>query len=269
MLVEPMTEQTNRKVIAGGVSIGGGSLPVRIAGPCAVESKEQIFEIAEIVKAAGADFLRGGVFKPRTSPYDFQGLGWEGLAFLKAAGLRTGLPIVAEVMDASQIDRLAEQVDMIQIGSRNMHNYALLKAVGGAGKPVLLKRGMSATLREWILAAEYIAANGNSEIVLCERGIRTFSQYTRNTLDLSAVPIMKKETGLPVLVDPSHGTGLRELVIPMSRAALAAGADGIMVEVHNRPDEALSDGDQSLWPKDYEALVRETEMFRVSREEKG
>ncbi|HKL11138.1 MAG TPA: 3-deoxy-7-phosphoheptulonate synthase [Clostridia bacterium] len=253
---------TDKSVFAGGVAIGGGNVPVRIAGPCAVESREQIIKIAQIVKSAGAEFLRGGVFKPRTSPYDFQGLGWEGLEYLKEAGNLTGLPIVTEILDQNHIDRLVEQIDLIQIGSRNMHNYALLKAVGETGKPVMLKRGMSATLREWILAAEYLAASGNGDIILCERGIRTFSDYTRNTLDLSAVPIMKKETGLPVVVDPSHGTGLRELVLPMSKAALACGADGIMVEVHNNPEKALSDGPQSLMEEDYKKLVSEMEIFR-------
>ncbi len=256
---------TDKTVIAGGVRIGGGNVPVRIAGPCAVESRKQIIEIAEIVKKAGAEFLRGGVFKPRTSPYDFQGLGWEGLEYLKEAGEKTGLPIVTEVLDPYHIDRLVGQIDLIQIGSRNMHNYALLKAVGETGKPVMLKRGMSATIREWILAAEYLAASGNGEIILCERGIRTFSDYTRNTLDLSAVPVMKKETGLPVVVDPSHGTGLRELVVPMSKAALACGADGIMVEVHNNPEKALSDGPQSLLESGYRKLVSETEMFMVNK----
>ncbi len=255
----------DKSVFVGGVPIGGGSLPVRIAGPCAVESRKQIIEIAEIVKKSGAEFLRGGVFKPRTSPYDFQGLGWEGLKYLKEAGEKTGLPIVTEVLDPYHIDRMVEQVDLIQIGSRNMHNYALLKAVGETGKAVILKRGMSATLREWILAAEYLAASGNGNIILCERGIRTFSDYTRNTLDLSAVPIMKKETGLPVLVDPSHGTGLRELVIPMSKAALACGADGIMVEVHNNPEKALSDGPQSLMEDGYTRLVSEMEIFRYGK----
>jgi 3-deoxy-7-phosphoheptulonate synthase len=253
---------TDKTVMAGGILVGGGNMPIRIAGPCAVESREQIIKIAKIVKAAGAEFLRGGVFKPRTSPYDFQGLGWEGLEYLKEASYLTGLPIVTEVLDQNHIDRIVEQVDLIQIGSRNMHNYALLKAVGETGKPVLLKRGMSATLREWILAAEYLASSGNGQIILCERGIRTFSDYTRNTLDLSAVPIMKKETGLPVLVDPSHGTGLRELVVPMSKAALACGADGIMVEVHDNPEEALSDGEQSLMAEDYRNLVSEIETFR-------
>jgi len=254
----------DKEVRVGDIAIGGGNIPIRIAGPCAVESRDQIIAIAQIVKAAGAEFLRGGVFKPRTSPYDFQGLGWEGLEYLKEAGKLTGLPIVTEVLDQNHIGKIADQVDILQIGSRNMHNYALLRAVGETGKPVLLKRGMSATIKEWILAAEYLAASGNCKIILCERGIRTFADYTRNTLDLSAVPIMKKETGLPVLVDPSHGTGLRELVVPMSRAGLACGADGIMVEVHNNPEGALSDGKQSLRPEDYKRLLSEIEIFRNS-----
>ena len=252
-------EGTNRKnqrtVRVGDRLVGAGQPPIRIAGPCAVESRSQMLAIARLVAEAGADMLRGGVFKPRTSPYDFQGLGWEGLAYLREAGDKTGLPIVTEVVDPADIGRLAEQVDLIQIGSRNMYNYALLKALGSAGRPVLLKRGMSATLKEWRMAAAYIEESGNRDIILCERGIRTFAEHTRNTLDLAAVPAMKQLTGLPVVVDPSHGTGIRELIVPMTRAALAAGADGVMVEVHHQPDKALSDGAQSLDPEGYREWV--------------
>ncbi|MEA3423495.1 MAG: 3-deoxy-7-phosphoheptulonate synthase [Bacillota bacterium] len=232
----------------------GGEKPVVIAGSCSVESREQIVELAKKLKAIGVDVLRGGAFKPRTSPYSFQGLGEEGLKYLKEASEITGIPVVSELMEASDIELLCKYVDIIQIGSRNMHNYALLKAAGELNKPVLLKRGMSATIKEWILAAEYIAYHGNKNIILCERGIRTFDNYTRNTLDLAAVPIMKKETGLPVIVDPSHGTGIRELIRPLSLAAIAVGADGIMIEVHEDPDNALSDGEQSLDVDQYEDL---------------
>lgn len=233
------------------IKIGDGQPPVVMAGPCSVESEEQIFKTAKAVKSAGAHILRGGVFKPRTSPYAFQGMGKEGLILMKEAGKSVGLPIVTELMDESHLDLVCQYADMIQVGSRNMYNYTLLKRLGEVGKPILLKRGMSATIKEWILAAEYIASGGNRNVVLCERGIRTFDTYTRNTLDLAAVPIMKKETGLPVIVDPSHGTGIRSLVSPMSKAALACGADGLMVEVHIDPEKALSDGEQSLTPKEF------------------
>lgn len=245
-----------RTVQVGKLMFGGEqSRPVMIAGPCSVESEMQIMATAKAVYDTGADMLRGGVFKPRTSPYDFQGLGIKGLELLRQAGDVFGLPIVTEVMDEANLAVVTRFSDVIQIGSRNMYNYTLLKAVGGIDKPVLLKRGMSATIQEWIMAAEYIAAHGNVQIILCERGIRTFDTYTRNTLDLTAVPIMKTETGLPVIVDPSHGTGKRALVLPMSKAALAAGADGLMVEVHIDPSNALSDGPQSLSPEDYQKLV--------------
>ncbi|MBN2259596.1 MAG: 3-deoxy-7-phosphoheptulonate synthase [Clostridiales bacterium] len=246
----------NPKKVKVGNLVFGGEKPIIISGPCSVESREQIIELAIKLKAIGVDVLRGGAFKPRTSPYSFQGLGEEGLKYLKEASEITGIPVISELMDASNIDLICKYADIIQIGSRNMHNYSLLKAVGELNKPVLLKRGMSATIKEWILAAEYIAHHGNDNIILCERGIRTFDNYTRNTLDLAAVPIMKKETGLPVIVDPSHGTGIRELIIPMSLAALAAGADGIMVEVHEDPDNALSDGEQSLDIEQYENLMK-------------
>ncbi len=226
--------------------IFGSERPMVIAGPCSVESREQIIEIAKAVKQSGAQMLRGGAFKPRTNPYDFQGLGLEGLDYLLEARAITGLPIVTELMDEQYLDIFIEKVDVIQIGSRNMYNYALLRAVGETQKPILLKRGMSATIKEWIMAAEHIAKAGNNQIILCERGIRTFETYTRNTLDLSAVPIMKRETGLPVIVDPSHGTGRRDLVEIMSRAAIAAGADGLIIEAHTHPDEAFSDKEQTI-----------------------
>lgn len=241
----------------------GGDVPVIIAGPCSVESREQIIETAIALKEIGVDVLRGGAFKPRTSPYSFQGLGKEALEYLKEASEITGLPVVTELMDAAEIDLVCEYADIIQIGSRNMHNYSLLKAVGKIDKPVLLKRGMSATIDEWILAAEYVAHNGNENIILCERGIRTFDNYTRNTLDLAAVPIMQKETGLPVIVDPSHGTGIRELIEPMSLAAIAAGAAGIMVEVHKTPEKAFSDGEQSLDFKQYKKLYEQIKKART------
>lgn len=239
----------------------GGSRPVMIAGPCSVESHAQIIETARALSAIGVDMLRGGAFKPRTSPYAFQGLGEEGLRFLREAADLTGLPVVSELMDAKDIDLICRYADLIQIGSRNMHNYSLLKAVGQLDKPVLLKRGMSATIREWIMAAEYIAHQGNQQIILCERGIRTFETATRNTLDLSAVPIMKRETGLPVIVDPSHGTGRRDLVEPMALAALAAGADGLMIEVHPAPEKALSDGPQSLTFEKFRELMENLRPF--------
>ncbi len=254
---------TREKVIVsvGNLKIGGDHPPIIIAGPCAVESREQILETALALKELGVHILRGGVFKPRTSPYAFQGLGIEGLKLLKEAGDAAGLPVITELMDEKHMDIVNEYVDIIQVGSRNMYNYSLLKDLGTLSKPILLKRGMSATLKEWMMAAEYIAYHGNSNIILCERGIRSFDTYTRNTLDLAAVPIMKKETGLPVIVDPSHGTGLRELVIPMSKAALACGADGILVEVHPKPECALSDGKQSLCLEGYKEFLREIKPF--------
>lgn len=234
-----------RPIKVGNILIGGSS-PVMIAGPCSVEDADQIMQIAIQAKLAGADMLRGGIFKPRTNPNDFQGLGLEGLDLMVAAGKVTGMPIVTELMDAKYLDRFIDQVDMIQIGSRNMYNYSLLRAVGETNKPVLLKRGFSATIREWILAAEHIAKSGNDNIVFCERGIRTFEDYTRNTLDLAAVPIIQKETGLPIIVDPSHGTGLRSLVGIMSEAAIACGANGLMIEAHITPDLSISDKAQTI-----------------------
>lgn len=252
----------NKTIVkVGNINIGDNN-SVIIAGPCSVESREQIIEIATELKEIGVDIIRGGAFKPRTSPYSFQGLGEDGLKFLKEASDLTGIPVISELTDANNIKLICKYSDVIQIGSRNMHNYALLKAVGNTKKPILLKRGMSATISEWILAAEYIAYYGNKNIILCERGIRTFENYTRNTLDLAAVPIMKNKTGLPVIVDPSHGTGRRELIKPMSLAALGAGVDGIMVEVHKDPDNALSDGEQTLNFEQYKNLVYEIKKSR-------
>ena len=225
--------------------VGGGGLTV-MAGPCAIEDRDQLMRTADGVAASGATILRGGAFKPRTSPYSFQGLGVEGLELLAEARERTGLPIVTEVMEPSQVDVVAAHADILQVGARNMQNYPLLMAVGRAAKPVMLKRGLSATIEEWLMAAEYIVSSGNPDVILCERGIRTFETYTRNTLDIAAVPLLERLTHLPVIVDPSHATGKRWLVRSMALAAVAAGADGIMVEVHPEPDLALSDGEQSL-----------------------
>ncbi|EQK47003.1 3-deoxy-7-phosphoheptulonate synthase [Paraclostridium bifermentans] len=226
-----------------------------MAGPCAIESYEQLLETAKFIKSNGANMLRGGAFKPRTSPKSFQGLKEEGLEILKAVKKETNLPVITELMDARDLDKLYEVADVIQIGSRNMQNFTLLSEVGKQDKPVMLKRGISSTITEWIGAAEYIAVGGNNKIIMCERGIRTYNDYTRNTLDIAAVPIIKKETNLPVIVDPSHATGVRYLVKPMSIASLAAGADGIMVEVHPNPDEALSDGPQSLRFEEFKDLM--------------
>lgn len=234
--------------------IGDGSLQI-MAGPCAVEGRDKFIEIAKLVKDAGATMLRGGAFKPRTSPYSFQGLEIEGLEILKEASQITGLPVVTEVMDPRMIEVTAEYVDILQVGARNMQNFFLLRELGKINKPVLLKRGPSATIEEWIMAAEYIISSGNPEVILCERGIRTFETYTRNTLDLSAVPLIKDLTHLPIIVDPSHGTGKWKLVKPMALAAIGAGCDGLMVEVHQKPSEALSDGPQSLTPENFADLA--------------
>src|SRR5262245_18824386 len=240
----------------GGVPVGGNELVVT-AGPCAVESLEQTLIVARAVKAAGAHLLRGGAFKPRTSPYSFQGLGEEGLRILAAAREETGLPVVTEAVDVEGVDLVERYADAIQIGARNMQNFSLLKRAGKAKKPVILKRGMSATLEEFLMSAEYILAEGNYAVILCERGVRTFSDFSRNTLDLAVVPAAKKLSHLPMLVDPSHGTGRRDKVAPLSRAAAAVGADGVMVEVHHDPDRALSDGPQSITPAMFESLVAE------------
>ena len=237
-------------VRVGDIEIGG-ELPVVMAGPCAVESREQLFEAAEIVKKGGAQFLRGGAYKPRTSPYSFQGLEEKGLEFMAEAGEKFGLKIVTEVTVVEAVEKVAHYADMLQIGARNMQNFGLLKAVGQCDKPVLLKRGLAATLDEWLNAAEYIMNEGNPNVVLCERGIRTYETYTRNTLDLSAVAAVKHLSHLPIIVDPSHGTGKWRMVKPMAFAAIAAGADGLMMEVHPNPAKALSDGPQSLTPENY------------------
>lgn len=250
-------------VSVDGVPIGGPEIAV-IAGPCSVESEEQIVRIARGVRAAGAKILRGGAYKPRTSPYAFQGLEEEGLRFLRAAKEATGLKIVTEIIAIGDIDLLAEYADMIQIGARNCQNYALIKAVGQSGKPVLLKRGMATTVKEFLQAAEYILSEGNPNVVLCERGIRTFEDSTRNTLDLNAVALMKQWSHLPVIVDPSHGTGVRDLVIPMSRAGIAAGADGLAIEVHDRPEEAFSDGAQSLRFADFAECMKEARKIALA-----
>ena len=240
----------------------GGSEIVIIAGPCAVESREQLFETARSVKTGGANILRGGAFKPRSSPYSFQGMGEEGLKLLSLIRKETGLPIVTEVMDTRQVELVASYADMIQIGSRNMQNYPLLKEAGMCRKPVLLKRGMMATVEEYLMAAEYVLSQGNDQIILCERGIRTFETSTRNTLDLSAVPMLKRLSHLPVIVDPSHGTGVRWMVSPMAKAAVAVGADGLIMEVHYKPEEALCDGYQSLSLNEFDLLM--TEMKKIA-----
>lgn len=237
-----------------GVKIGGGNFAV-MAGPCSVESESQIIGVAEAVKTSGASLLRGGAFKPRTSPYSFQGLRGEGLELLCAARRATGLPIVTEIMNTEDLP-LFEDVDMIQVGARNMQNFELLKALGTLDKPILLKRGLSATIEEWLMSAEYIMAGGNEKVILCERGIRTFEPSMRNTLDLSAVPMLKAKTHLPVVVDPSHAAGIAWMVEPLSMAAIAAGADGLMIEVHNDPKHALSDGAQSLTPAKFDAVMQ-------------
>lgn len=252
----------NTTVIVNGVVIGGRRVVV-IAGPCAVENREQLLKVAHAVKEAGANLLRGGAFKPRTSPYSFQGLGLEGLKLLAEAREQTGLPVVTEVTAPELVPIVATYADVLQIGARNMQNFALLEAVGKARKPVLLKRGLMSTIEELLLSAEYILAQGNEQVILCERGIRTFETYTRNTLDINAVPLLKQLTHLPVIVDPSHGTGKWELVPAVSRAAIAAGADGLIIEVHPRPDEALSDGAQSLRPDSFAVLMEE--LRRVAR----
>ena len=241
-------------VDVNGVKIGGDRVII-MAGPCSVESREQVLEAAIVVKEGGAQILRGGAFKPRTLPYSFQGLGEEGLILLDEARKETGLPIVTEVMDADKVELVASYADILQIGTRNMQNFPLLKEVGRSDKPVMLKRGMSATINEWLGCAEYILAEGNPNVIMCERGIRTFETITRNTVDISAAPILHMISHLPVIVDPSHGTGSRSLVPPMSMAAIAAGADGVMVEVHPHPEEALCDGAQSLSPDDFKSFI--------------
>ena len=247
----------------GDVRIGGDGV-VMIAGPCTIESREQINESAEIVKKAGAKIMRGGAYKPRTSPHSFQGLGKEGLKMLNEAAHSRNMLVVSEVMDLSQLTIFLEYADILQVGARNMQNFTLLKELGNIRKPVLLKRGMSATIEELLLAADYIMAGGNYDVILCERGIRTFENATRNTLDLSAIPVVKKQSHLPIIVDPSHGTGRRDKVAPMARAAVAAGADGLLIEVHPDPDKALCDGAQSLTPEQYEQLIQELKLIAAA-----
>lgn len=250
-------------ITVGDCTFGDKTVPV-IAGPCAVENRELFFEIAEVVKNLGAVMLRGGAYKPRTSPYAFQGLGVEGLKILAEARERTGLPVCTEVMDTDTIDVVSEYADVIQIGARNMHNFSLLRKVGRQSRPVLLKRGLSATINEMLMAAEYILSEGNWNVILCERGIRTFEEQTRNTLDLSVIPIIHEVSHLPVIVDPSHAVGRRESVPPMARAAVASGADGLMVEVHTNPRVALSDGPQSLEPDNFAQLMQEVRMIATA-----
>ena len=240
--------------------VGGKDLAV-IAGPCSVENETQIVNIAKSVKASGATFLRGGAYKPRTSPYAFQGLEAEGLELLKIARAETGLPIVTEIMDPYTLDKFVEDVDIIQVGARNMQNFALLKQLGQTRKPILLKRGLSATIEEWIMSAEYIMAGGNDQVIFCERGIRTFETYTRNILDLSAIPAIKKLSHLPIIIDPSHATGKREMVEPMCMAAIAAGADGLIIEVHNDPAKALCDGPQSVTPEQFAEIMDKAKKY--------
>ena len=255
-LVSREVKPEDTVVSVGGVPVGGRRFVVA-AGPCAVESREQTLTVARLVKDAGATLLRGGAFKPRTSPYSFQGLGEEGLKILAAAREETGLPVVTEALDPEGVDLVERYADAIQVGARNMQNFSLLKRCGRARKPVLLKRGLAATLEELLMSAEYILAEGNYQVILCERGVRTFSDFSRNTLDLAVVPAVKGLSHLPILVDPSHGTGRRDKVAPMSRGAVAVGADGLLIEVHHEPDAALSDGPQSVTPEMFADLVRE------------
>lgn len=250
-----------------GNKIGGSNFSV-MAGPCSVESEEQIIEVAEAVKKSGANFLRGGAFKPRTSPYSFQGLELEGLNLLMKAREATGLPIVTEIMSTDYIDEFVEKVDVIQVGARNMQNFDLLKQLGKCSTPILLKRGLSATYEEWIMSAEYIMAGGNENVILCERGIRTFETYTRNTLDLSAIPVLRKLTHLPIIIDPSHAGGMWWLVESMAKAAVVAGADGLMIEVHNDPANALSDGGQSLKPQVFDDVMKKVKVLVELEERK-
>ncbi len=245
---------------ANGLTIGGNEVAI-MAGPCSVESREQLFTVAEQVAKAGARVLRGGAFKPRSSPYSFQGMGEEGLKLLREAGDKFKLLVISEVMEISQIPLMAPYVDILQVGARNMQNFNLLRELGKVRKPVLLKRGIAATFEEWLLSAEYIYAGGNYDLLLCERGIRTFETYTRNTMDISAIPIIQKLSHLPITADPSHGTGRRDKVVPMARAAVAAGADALLIEVHHNPEKALSDGAQSLYPEQFTKLMAELHLI--------
>jgi 3-deoxy-7-phosphoheptulonate synthase len=250
----------NTVVQVNGCGIGGKEVVV-MAGPCTIESEKQLFETARAVARAGAKVLRGGAYKPRTSPYSFQGMGVEGLKLLRAAGREFGMATISEVMEISQIETMLEYVDILQIGARNMQNFNLLSALGQVRKPVLLKRGLSATVQEWLLAAEYLMAGGNYQVILCERGIRTFETYTRNTLDISAIPVVHKLSHLPIIVDPSHATGRRDKVMPMARASVAAGADGLLIEVHVEPEKAVCDGPQSLYPEQFVELMDELRII--------
>ncbi len=259
-LVSRESKRENTVVSVGGAPVGGAAVVV-IAGPCAVESESQALEIGRRVRQAGATLYRGGAFKPRTSPYSFQGLGEEGLRILAKVRQETGLPIVTEVLDTETVELVAEYADCLQIGARNMQNFSLLKKVGKLRKPVLLKRGMSATIEELLLSAEYLLAEGNYDVILCERGVRTFADHTRNTLDLSAIPYVQRISHLPILVDPSHGTGKRQKVLPLSRAAVAVGADGLLIEVHPHPEAALSDGPQALLPEMFAELMAQVRML--------
>lgn len=263
MLVSRKNQAEGTQIRVKGCIIGGEQMAV-VAGPCAIESEEILKETAFKVRACGAAFLRGGAYKPRTSPYSFQGLGEEGLKILAQVGEEMNMPVITELMDSEDISLVSDYSDIIQVGARNMHNFALLRKLGKVDKPVVLKRGLSATIEEWLLAAEYILAGGNNQVILCERGIRSAEPWTRNTLDLSAVALAKELTHLPVLVDPSHATGVRSLVTPMAKAAIAAGADGIMVEVHPHPEKALSDGEQSLTPKGFSSLMKEIEPVALA-----
>jgi len=261
--VSRKTHPDDTIVKVNGILVGGNEIVI-IAGPCAVESSEQLFQTARSVRAGGANILRGGAFKPRSSPYSFQGMGEEGLKLLNLVRKETGLPIVTEVMDTRQIELVASYADVLQIGSRNMQNFPLLKEAGMCRKPILLKRGMMSTIEEFLLAAEYILSHGNDQIILCERGIRTFETSTRNTLDLSAVPMLKKLSHLPVIVDPSHGTGIRWMVPPMAKAAIAVGADGLIMEVHYKPEEALCDGSQSLSLDEFDLLMADMKKIAMA-----
>lgn len=253
-------KKEDTKIKIGDIEIGGNAVVI-MAGPCSVESEQQIFTIAEVVSKAGAKILRGGAFKPRTSPYSFQGLGEKGLKLLREAGDKFGLLVITEIMESSQIDLIEKYTDIFQVGARNMQNFSLLRDLGKASKPIMLKRGLSATIDDWLMSAEYILSNGNQNVLLCERGIRTFETYTRNTFDISAIPVVHKRSHLPVIADPSHATGLRDKVIPMARAAVAAGTDGIMVEVHHDPEHALSDGPQALLPDQFDDLMKQVKAI--------
>jgi 3-deoxy-7-phosphoheptulonate synthase len=253
-------KQEDTVVDVAGVPVGGPEV-IALAGPCSIESREQVGIVARAVAASGARVLRGGAFKPRTSPYSFQGFGEDALRWMREAADENGMAVISEVMDPRQIEMMMRYVDCLQVGARNMQNFELLKELGRVRKPVLLKRGLSATIEEWLLSAEYVLCGGNGQVILCERGIRTFETYTRNTLDISAIPVVKKRSHLPIVVDPSHGTGRREKVLPMARAAVAAGADGVIIEVHHNPEKALCDGPQSLYPEQFDRLMGELRII--------